>query len=59
MQQLINVLRIYKDHDECVCDPCIDPGCMDCMYSIAYTALVAIGYLDNAASVESTRDKEV
>lgn len=45
-QQLINALRIYKDHDECVCDPCIDPGCQGCMYCIAHTALVAIGYIE-------------
>jgi hypothetical protein len=45
-QQLINALLIYMDHDECVCDPCIDPGCQGCMYCIAYTALVAIGYIE-------------
>ncbi len=59
VQQLINALRIYMDHDECVCDPCIDPGCMGCMYCIAHTALVTIGYLDNDASGESTTDKAV
>lgn len=45
-QQLINALLIYMDHDECVCDPCIDPGCQGCMYCIAHTALVAIRYIE-------------
>ncbi len=45
LQQLINALRLYMDHDECVCDPCIDLGCHGCMYCIAHTALIAIGYI--------------
>lgn len=45
-QQLINALLIYMDHDACVCDPCIDPGCQGCMYCIAHTALRAIGYIE-------------
>jgi hypothetical protein len=52
-QQLINALLIYMDHDECVCDPCIDPGCLGCMYCIAHTALVAMGYIEqDEAAVE-------
>ncbi len=45
VQQLINALRLYMDHDDCVCDPCIDPGCHGCLYCIAHSALIAIGYI--------------
>ncbi len=46
VQQLINALHLYMDHDACVCDPCSEPGCHDCMYCIAHTALIAVGYIE-------------
>lgn len=57
-QQLINALLIYMDHDECVCDPCIDPGCQGCMYCIAHTALVAIGYIEQEDAQERQEEKQ-
>jgi hypothetical protein len=56
-QQLINALLMYMDHDECVCDPCTDPGCQGCMYCIAHTALVAIGYIEQE-SVQELQQEE-
>lgn len=58
-QQLINALLIYMDHDACVCDPCIDPGCQGCMYCIAHTALVAIGYIEQDEQHESADEPQV
>jgi hypothetical protein len=55
-QQLINALHIYMDHDECVCDPCIDPGCQGCMYCIAHSALVAVGELEQAEAEERRQE---
>jgi hypothetical protein len=56
-QQLINALLIYMDHDACVCDPCTDPGCQGCMYCIAHTALVAIGYIQQEESQERHQEE--
>lgn len=60
VQQLIHALEVYMDHDECVCDPCIHPRCQGCMYCIAQSALVAIGYIEQEDAEtersEQTRD---
>jgi hypothetical protein len=57
-QQLINALLIYMDQDQCICDPCTDPGCMGCMYCIAHSALVAIGYIQEEEQQKHDRQTE-
>ena len=44
MERLIKALLLYVELDECVCDYCTTPDCQGCMYCIAHSALVAIGY---------------
>ena len=46
VHQLINALRLYMDHDACVCDPCSDPDCQGCMYCIGHSALIVVGYIE-------------
>ncbi len=54
LEALVFALRTYMDTDECVCDSCIDPGCQGCMFCIAHSALVAIGYAEEEVQQEQS-----
>ncbi len=47
VEAVVFALRLYMEQDECVCQQETFPlGCEGCMYCIAQSALVAIGYIE-------------